>query len=184
MKQKTKGQPCSRPLDTQNKGNKKLSYRKSSAVKLLELLANEAARAKYPTVPYLAPRTFRDDSANGLTKCILAFLRIKGHQAERISSSGRLVDTRKTFCDVIGCQRTIGTGTWIKGNGTLGTADISATICGMSVKIEVKIGKDRQSDAQRIYQAEVERSGGIYFIARTFEGFYGWYNSNFGEERQ
>ncbi len=101
------------------KVRKKSPYRKSSAVKMLERLADEDAKAKYPTVPFLAPRTFRDDTANGLTKCILAFLRIKSHQAERINSTGRIVDKRKTFCDVIGCQRTIGTTTWIKGNGTL-----------------------------------------------------------------
>lgn len=162
------------------KVRKKSPYCKSSAVKMLEQLADNAARAKYPTVPFLAPRKFRDDSANGLTKCILSFLRIMGHQAERVSSSGRLVDTRKTFCDVIGCRRTIGTATWIKGNGTLGTADISATICGMSVKIEVKIGKDRQSPYQKAYQQAVLTAGGKYVIARDFQEFYDWYNLNFG----
>lgn len=180
MIEKERGQLPSQPLKSQPKGNKKSPYSKSSAVKMLERLADEDAKAKYPTVPYLAPRRFRDDSANSLTKCIIAFLRIKGHQAERISSSGRLVDTRKTFCDVIGCRRTIGTATWIKGNGTLGTADISATICGLSVKIEVKIGADRQSLYQKAYQQAILSAGGKYVIAKDFEDFYNWYNSNFG----
>jgi hypothetical protein len=41
---------------------------------------------------------------------------------------------------------------WTKGTSTAGSADISATIKGRSVKIEVKIGKDRQSEAQKKYQ--------------------------------
>lgn len=176
-----KGQPYSRPLDSQNKDNKKLSYRKSSAVKLLEVLADNAARNKYPTVPYLAPRRFRDDSANSLTKCILSFLRIKGHQAERINSTGRIVDKRMSYTDVVGRRRTIGNYEWVYSTGTRGTADISAIIRGRSVKIEVKIGSDRQSDAQHRYQEEVERSGGIYVIARDFQKFYDWYILNFGE---
>lgn len=180
MIEKEKGQLTSRPLIVQDKGNKKLPYRKGSAVKLLELLANEAARAKYPTVPYLAPRTFRDDSANGLTKCILAFLRIKGHQAERINSTGRIVDKRKSYTDVVGRRRTIGNYEWVYSNGTRGTADISAILGGRSMKIEVKIRSDRQSEAQHRYQQEVEKAGGIYVIARDFQEFYDWYNLNFG----
>lgn len=38
-------------------------YCKSPAVKMLETLAMDEARRRYPTVPYLAPRTFRDDTA-------------------------------------------------------------------------------------------------------------------------
>ena len=58
----------------------------------------------------------------------------------------------------------------------VGTADISATIGGRSVKIEVKVGRDRQSEAQRIYQQQVEAAGGIYYIATDFESFVKWYN--------
>jgi hypothetical protein len=63
---------------------------------------------------------------------------------------------------------------------TVGTADISATIRGRSVKIEVKIGRDRQSDAQKRYQASIEAAGGIYYIARNIDDFMQWYNQTFG----
>jgi hypothetical protein len=168
--------------------NKKLSakirkkpYRKSQAVKQLEAMANDAARKKYPEIPadWLAPRKYRDDSANGLTKCIIDFLKFTGNQAERINNTGRLIDQQRTFTDVVGRTRTIGQKKWIKGTGTNGTADISATIKGLSVKIEVKHGKDRQSEAQRTYQRHIEQAGGIYFIARTFEQFFDWYNAKF-----
>lgn len=166
---------------SQATGAKIANYRKSRAVKILEDMANADARQRMPEVPYLAPRTFRDDSANGLTKCITAFLNLSGHQAERISSTGRPVDHRHTFTDVIGNRRTIGSMTWIPGTGTNGTADISATIQGRSVKIEVKI-HDRQSDAQRRYQQQVEKAGGLYIIAKTFEQFYQWYIETFNHE--
>jgi len=65
----------------------------------------------------------------------------------------------------------------IKIDRSKGTADISATIKGRSVKIEVKIGKDRQSEAQKQYQAKVEQSGGIYFIAKDFSAFMDFYVS-------
>ena len=64
---------------------------------------------------------------------------------------------------------------WTKGTGTAGSADISATIKGRSVKIEVKIGKDRQSEAQKRYQEMIERAGGTYYIARDFDEFVEWY---------
>lgn len=91
---------------------------------------------------------------------------------------GRPVDARKTF-DVAGCQRQVGTLRWGKSTSTPGSADISATIAGRSVKIEVKIGLDRQSEAQRRYQATVERAGGLYFIAKDFTSFIEWYSKTF-----
>lgn len=166
---------------TYPKAKRKLPYRKSQAVKQLEVIANEAARQKYPNTPpsWLAPRKYRDDSANGLTKCIIHFLTFKGHQAERISNTGRFIDGRQTFTDVLGNRRTVGRTTWIPGTGTNGTADISATIAGKSVKIEIKIGRDRQSEDQKRYQEKVEASGGLYVIARGFEEFFQWYNQTF-----
>ena len=162
------------------KGKKK-TYRKSPAVKILESQANEAKRKKYPSIEraYLAPVTFRDDTANGLTRCIISHLRLNNHQAERINNTGRTIDQTTSFTDVCGRVRTIGSNKWIPGTGTNGTADISATICGRSIKIEVKIGHDRQSKAQKVYQQAVETAGGVYVIAKDFESYLLWYNLNF-----
>lgn len=175
-----KGRPLPTPNNTDLKYKRKLPYRKSPAVKFLEKMANDAARMKYPDTPpqWLAPRKYRDDSANGLTRCIIHFLTFKGHQAERINNTGRPIDQRKTFTDVIGRTQTIGSMKWIPGTGTRGTADISATIAGRSVKIEIK-QSDRQSQAQKEYQQQVEVAGGIYIIVRSFEEFHEWYNQTF-----
>jgi hypothetical protein len=114
---------------------------------------------------------YTDKTANGLTRCIIDYIKLTGGQAERISVTGRRIDKRKQFTDVIGNRREIGKVQWIKSNMKKGSADISATIQGRSVKIEVKIGSDRQNQAQKDYQAEVERAGGIYMIARSFDDF-------------
>ena len=106
------------------------------------------------------------------------YIRYNGGQAERINTMGRPVDTRKTF-DVAGCQRQVGTLRWGKSTSTPGSADISATIAGRSVKIEGKIGHDRQSEAQRRYQASIARAGGLYFIAKDFTSFIEWYGEIF-----
>lgn len=166
-------------VDTHAKITKKLPYRKSSAVKMLERLADNAAKAQVPIVLFLASRWFHDNTAFRLAKCMLAFLRIKGNQAESVNSTARIVGMRKSFTVVFGRRGTIGYYKWGYGAGMIGMEDMSRTINGRSVKVEIRVGRDRQSESKRIYQAEVERSGGIYFIARTFAGFLDWYNNHF-----
>lgn len=143
-------------------------YHKPQAVKDLERLAHDHFRKRYPNFPEyaFAQQTYRDDSSNGLTKCIVDFIRFQGGQAERINTTG------------VPEQRG-GRIVWRKTNSTKGSADISATIGGRSVKIEIKIGVDRQSEAQRRYQTAIEQAGGLYFIAKDFTSFVEWYDVNF-----
>lgn len=154
-------------------------YRKPEAVKQLERLADEAARAKHPNMrpEHLAPRKYRDDTANGLTKCVIDFIRLMGGQAERINTVGRYIDKSKRFQDVTGRVRTIGSGQWIPTSGQRGSADISATIGGRAVKVEIKM-KDKQSAAQKEYQRQIEAAGGVYLIVKTFAEFKEWFESN------
>lgn len=146
-------------------------------MKELKLLALEHSRQKYPNLPEYARviKKYEDKTANGLTKCVIDYLTFCGFQAERIASSGRYIDERKTYVNVLNQNVTIGSGKWIPGSTTKGTADISATIKGRSVKIEVKIGNDRQSEVQKEYQAAIEKAGGIYIIVKSFEDFLTWY---------
>ena len=139
----------------------------------LKHLKQEAMLESYPNVPKyaLSAPKYEDKTANGLTKCIIEFLQLSNHQAERINTMGRPIDNRKQVTDVIGRTKTIGSMTWGKSTATKGSADISATIQGRSVKIEVKIGADRQSEDQKVYQANIEKSGGKYWIAKNFDDF-------------
>ena len=145
----------------------------STALKELEHFAIKAKRKKHPDLPEFAmvkPK-YSDRTANGLTKCIIDYLRLIGCQAERVSNTGRVIDKRTSFKDAIGRTRTIGKVEYVYGTGTNGTSDIHSVIAGRSVKIEVKIGRDKQSDAQIAYQRSIEEAGGIYIIATSFEQF-------------
>ena len=159
-------------------------YIKSDAVKQLENLANKSAQEKYPMIPseWLAPRKYRDDSTNALTKCVIDFIRFTGNQAERISNTGKLKIEKKVFTDVVGYNRNIINTHWIPRTGSNGTVDISATIQGKSVKIKIKFGTNRQIENQKQYQQNIERAGGIYFIANSFEHFLNWYKENFDSD--
>ena len=159
----------------------KIRYKKSDAVKYLESLVFEAKRKRYPSIKpeYLAKAEFTDKAASGLTKCITSFIQLKGGQAERINTTGRAIDRQTTFSDVTGRTRTIGRIEWIPGTSTNGSSDISATLKGRSVKIEVKIGRDHQSQAQKDYEQAITKAGGIYYIAHDFKSFLTWYNSIF-----
>ena len=132
-------------------------------LKILKDLYRKYNQERYPDMPehFLPTRDYSDKTANGLTKCIIDFLTHSGWQAERINTMGKYDAYRKK---------------WIKGTGTRGSADISATIFGKSVKIEIKIGKDRQSEDQKNYQQMIEKAGGVYIIAKDFDSFVEWYH--------
>lgn len=158
----------------------KTRYIKSEAVKALEELKFEEHKAKYPNFPYPIKPKYSDASSNGLTKCVIDFIKVKGFHAERINSTGSMRDNTKTITDVLGRKRTIGSVTWIKSTTQNGTADISATIKGKSIKIEIKCaasGDKYQSEGQKIYQKQIEASGGVYLIVREFSDFYNWFNT-------
>ena len=150
--------------------------RKNNAVKQLEIdlwrqmcnthsaLVQHAAETPFPTQAYIPMPSREDTTANGLTRCIIDFIKLHGGQAERITVMGRPTEV---------CGRV----KWGKSHMTVGTADISATIQGRSVKIEVKIGTDKQSKKQKKYQSDIERAGGIYYIARNFTDFVRWYEN-------
>lgn len=148
-----------------------------TALQQLKDLALEKVKAKFPSqrYHYSFVHKYTDSTSNGLTKCILDWLHFNGWQCERIAVTGRLIDQRDVIKDICGRQRLIGSTKWIKGSMQAGTADLSAIIKGQSVKIEIKICKDIQSEAQKKYQKQVEEAGGVYLIVKDFKGFLDWY---------
>lgn len=101
-------------------------------------------------------------TANQLTANIIKLLKLHNCHAERVNNIARKVKGR-----------------WVKSNMMRGTADIHAIIRGRAVMIEVKIGKDKQSIYQKIYQQSVEKSDGIYYIAKDFNEFIFWLKLKF-----
>lgn len=146
---------------------------------LLNELNLKVQHEKFPSMPIhcIPPYKKSDNSTNGLTSCVIDFINYSGYQAERINTTGRMLNNKKVITDVVGFKREIGSDKWIPGTGTKGSADISSTIKGRSVKIEIKFEKDRQSDAQKDYQKAIENAGGIYIIVRTFDDFIEWYDN-------
>lgn len=151
---------------------------KKELKKRLSDLELEYLKEMHPAVPEfaLARTKWSDKNANELTKSIIKFIKYNGYQAERINTMGVYRPAKKVI-DVVGRSRTLGQGKWTKGTGTRGSSDISATIRGRAVKIEVKYGKDRQSEYQKAYQEDIERAGGVYIIAKTLPEFVEWYDN-------
>lgn len=153
---------------------------KNSTLAKLSELAEERLKEQYSSIPdYAIPKKkYTDKTSNGLTKCVVDFVNFNNYQAERINSTGRQINTRKRINYGLGGSGTVRGAKWIKSSSQNGTADISATIKGRSVKIEIKCkatGDKYQSQAQKDYQTKVQQAGGVYIIVRTFEGFYNWY---------
>lgn len=139
-----------------------------AALEHLQQLDAEAKRARYTSIPIHAmpPSKFEDRTSNGLTRCIISFLQLKGCWATRINTTGRYLHKVDK---------------WIPGTTRRGTADIHAVIAGRHVSIEVKI-RDRMSEHQQKTKQAIEASGGMYYVARNFEEFLRWYNDTINME--
>ena len=72
---------------------------------------------------------------------------------------------------------------FVPNKGMRGSADIYSMIGGVVTWIEVKYRKDRQNDAQKKFQFEIERSGGRYWLIRTFDEFLTLYKAHVGTIR-
>lgn len=99
-------------------------------------------------------------TANGLTTFICNYITWCGYRATRINVQGRQVNDQ-----------------WIKSSTRKGTADISATIRGKSLQIEIKINRDKPSPAQLKEQERERRAGGEYVFIKTVDEFFKVYDS-------
>jgi len=141
---------------------RKPAYRKPEAVRELERMADAEAKKLHPTCPAIAPRLFRDDTANALTKCITEYIRLKGAFASRVNNTGIYNQKLRKY---------------VPGTSRKGLPDILGTYKGKSLFIEVKYKADRMSESQEKIRDEQTASGGLYFIARNFTEFKDWFDS-------
>ena len=123
----------------------------------------EYYKVKYPNVVadglYCAPTLPKYKTANGLTKFITNYILWAGWRATRVNTMGRQVG-----------------GKWIPGTTRKGTADISCTVKGRSIMIEVKIGADKPSEYQLKEQELERKSGGIFEFISSPEEFFTLYD--------
>ena len=110
---------------------------------------------------YARVRTrFRDDTANELTKAILAHLKYTGNFGARVNTTG-IYDSRS--------------GQYRQTNARKGMADISAVIAGKPVQIEIKAGADKPRADQLKVQAEYRAAGGLYEFVHGFSEYIALY---------
>jgi hypothetical protein len=129
-----------------------------------------------PSVPlHAVPRkTFTDKTANGLATAIKAFCDLQGVMCMRSGNEGRY-RPGSSVVDVIGRTRVM-KGTWLPGQNN-GLADITIILKGMTHYVEIKIGKDRQSDVQKTFESMAKKAGASYDIAKSWNDFYKLYRS-------
>lgn len=132
----------------------------------LNQLADAAKAAKHPNFPDNArvKSRYSDDSANALTTAILACIELHGGYAVRINTQGQYNEKlgRRTFSTT-----------------RKGTADIHGCLSGRHLSIEVKFQGDTLSEEQKSTASDVERAGGLYFVARDYEAFWHWFQTQF-----
>ena len=104
---------------------------------------------------YTPPPTPVVTKSNGLTTFIINFLNWSGYRATRINTMGRQIN-----------------GKFIPSATRKGTADISATVKGKSVMIEIKVGADRPRIEQLAEQQRERQAGGIYEFVHSPEEFF------------
>lgn len=100
-------------------------------------------------------KTKRVSPANALTKAIIEYIQLKRGVAWRINNVAVVMADGKRRA----------------GGMVRGIADIHACVEGKHVSIEVKIGKDRQSEEQKKMQVSIINAGGAYFVATNFDMF-------------
>ena len=109
---------------------------------------------------YAEPKMPVVSTANGLTTFITNYLNWLGHRATRINVSGRKVGDK-----------------WIRSSTRRGSADISATVKGKSVMIEIKVGRDKPSEFQLAEQIKERKAGGVYEFIGSVEEFFMLYDN-------
>lgn len=145
------------PTINRTKKTPKPRYRKPDSVKQLE---QEYFEWKYrnSTIPVQCrfKRSFRDDTANGLAGCIEVWCKVHGAFYQRQNSQGQY-DSRLKI--------------WRKSGTTKGIADVQVTFQGKTYNLEIKVGKDRQSEVQKEVERKIKAAGGHYAIIHCFDDF-------------
>jgi len=140
----------------------KAPYRKPDTVKHLEQLLYEDDCRRHPSTDprYIARRKMRDDTAGGLTQCIVKYARLQAAFVSRLNNQGVYRGGRYT-----------------RSTARRGLPDILVTgRDGRSIFVEVKAGRDRMSQWQKAVRDDQQQAGGLYFVAHDFTSFKQWFD--------
>ena len=131
-----------------------------TALQKLDNLSYQSKIEQFPNMPIKAvvKEKFTDKDTNSLTRCIAAFMKLKGHYIVRINTQGQMRGNTRTYSTT---QK--------------GTSDLHGIVNGIHLSVELKMKRDTQSKDQEETQRQVEKAGGIYLLIRDFEQFYKFY---------
>ncbi len=133
--------------------------------------------AKYPPRPehyFYKNTTHRKYLSNFVESVIVMVMRKKGCDPIKAKDAGKSIDKSKTVTDVLGRTKNIGGRVWVRDKDVKpGRADIVVFYKGQLWNLEVKVGHDRQSDAQRVEQQRALRNGERYEVIRSVDDFLG-----------
>lgn len=123
---------------------------------------------------YAPPSKFTEKNATGLEKAIRAFFAMSGIKCWKVDVQGTYRATGKEALQVKSNGTIVKGGKamrWTTSSASKGVSDLFTLIQGRFIAIEVKVGKDRQSAAQKEFENDVVYQGGYYMIVRSFADF-------------
>lgn len=115
---------------------------------------SQAAHAEYVKSVLGPKRGGKQSPANALTDAVIKYFKLNGGIAYRINTMGVFDKAKGTF-------RTSGM--------KKGLPDVIGIYKGKFIGVEIKIGKDRQSEDQKDREQEIKSNGGLYYIAVEFD---------------
>jgi len=117
----------------------------------------------------------KQSPSNALTDAVINYVRLNGGAARRVNTQGTYVEAKYNERGV----QLKGTGAYRKSGMKRGFEDVSCIIPphGKYLAVEVKIGADKLRDEQIERKAEVEKCGGLYFVAKDFDSFKLFYDN-------
>jgi len=112
----------------------------------------------------------KQSPANALTAAVIKYVELCCGCAARVNVMG-------IFDQSTGKYRTSGSTKGFEDVDVTYPLYIAGTKIGLKVAVEIKIGKDRQSDYQKEYERSVIEAGGHYWIIKDFDMFIALYDT-------
>jgi hypothetical protein len=138
-------------------------------------IISRAPSNRYPLRPeqyFYSNTKHREYLSKFIESVIILVLRSKGADPIKANDKGRSVDASKVVTNVLGHQRTIGGRIFVKDKSVRpGRADITVFFSKTMYLLEIKVGHDRMSEAQKQEQARAEANGEKYVIIKTVDDF-------------
>jgi hypothetical protein len=110
------------------------------------------------------PKKKKSSPANQLTSDIMDYLLDRNCAVARINTTG-------IYDEKLGRYRKSGSTNGVEDISCTYPLDVKGITIGLTIAIEIKIGKDKMSDDQKKRKQRIELAGGIYLVAKDLQQF-------------